>query len=153
MTGRKIYVVRLSRSERDYLSKLTKSGKTNARKLNRAMVLLKADENGLAWTDKEISIAFDIGIATIERCRKRFVEGGLEVAIDQKPRVEKKLRRKLDGEREAKLIALVCSDPPNGYQRWTLRLLAKRLVTLEVIEEISHETVRQTLKKINLNLG
>ena len=153
MTGRKIYVVRLSESERDYLSKLTKSGKTNARKLNRAMVLLKADENGLAWTDKEIGIAFDIGTATIERCRKRFVEGGLEAAIEQRPRVEKKLRRKLDGEGEAKLIALVCSDPPKGYQRWTLRLLAKRLVTLEVTEEISHETVRQTLKKINLNLG
>jgi len=153
VTRRKIYIVRLSESERDYLSKLTKTGTINVRKLNRAKILLKADENGLAWTDKEISIALDIGTTTIERCRKRFVEEGLEAAIVQKTRIEKKLRRKLDGEGEAKLIALVCSDPPEGYQRWTLRLLANRLVTLEVIEEISHETVRQTLKKINLNLG
>ena len=138
----KIYIVKLSREERQVLLDLTRKGEIKARKMKRAMILLKADE-GL--TDPEIMAAVNVSRPTVERIRKRFVEGGLEKALNEDPRPGQ--RRKLDGRGEAHLIALACSDPPAGHETWTLRLLGGKLVELRVVESISHETVRQTLKK------
>src|SRR4051794_40983636 len=123
-------------------------GKADARRLAHARVLLQADasESGPDWTDTRIAEAVRVSVRTIERVRQRFVEEGQEAALlpRSSPRV---YARKLDGEQEAKLVALACSGPPEGKKRWTLRLLAERMVALEVVPELSHETVRQTLKK------
>ena len=149
--SKKKYIVDLTPDERQELEKLISSGTDRARKLARARILLKADEG---WTDKAISEALDVGTATVERVRKRFVEWGGIAAIERrKPR--RRYERKLDGEAEARLIALACSAPPEGRERWTLRLLAEKLVTLEEvdIESISYETVRRVLKKTNSSLG
>lgn len=140
----KIYTVNLDEEERQELYDLTRKGEIKARKMKRAMILLKADE-GL--TDPEIMAAVDISRPTVERIRKRFVEGGLEKALNEDPRPGQK--RKLDGRGEAHLIAIACSDPPSGHEHWTLRLIAGRLVELGVVDGISHETVRLTLKKTN----
>lgn len=140
----KIYTVKLTEEERQELCELTRKGEIKARKMKRAMILLKADE-GL--TDPEIMAAVDVSRPTVERIRKRFVEGGLEKALNEDPRPGQK--RKLDGRGEAHLIAIACSDPPSGHEHWTLRLIAGRLVELGVVEGISHETVRLTLKKTN----
>ena len=115
---------------------------------------MKADTNSLegGWTDEAISIALDISIPTIERVRRLFVEKGLETALSRQKYVSRKYH-KLDGEQEAHLITLACGQPPEGRVRWTLRLLQARMVELEIVENISHETIRQTLKKTNLNLG
>jgi len=147
---KKKYIVKLTPDEREELETLISSGKSSARKLTRARILLKADEG---WIDKAISEALDVGTATVERVRKRFVETGLEAINRRKPR--RQYERKIDGNAEAYLIALACSAPPKGRKRWTLRLLADKLVTLEEvdIESVSHETVRQVLKKTNLSLG
>lgn len=148
---KKKYIVDLTPDERQELENLISSGTQRARKLARAHILLNADEG---WTDKAISEALDVGTATVERVRKRFVEGGGIEAIERrKPR--RRYERKLDGEAEARLIALACSAPPEGRERWTLRLLAEKLVTLEEIdiESISYETVRRVLKKTNSSLG
>lgn len=147
---KKKYIVKLTPDEREELETLISSGKSSARKLTRARILLKADED---WTDKTISEALDVGTATVERVRKRFVETSLEAINRRKPR--RQYERKIDGNAEAYLIALTCSAPPEGRKRWTLRLLADRLVRLEEvdIESVSHETVRQVLKKTNLSLG
>jgi transposase len=144
---KKKYIVDLTPDERQELEKLISSGTERARKLARARILLKADEG---WTDEAISEALGVGTATVERVRKRFVEWGGIVAIERrKPR--RRYERKLDGDAEARLIALACSAPPEGRERWTLRLLAEKLVTLEEvdIESISYETVRSVLKKTN----
>ena len=151
---RKIYVVTLTSEERATLRELISSGKAAARKLSHARILLKADnsEGGLGWIDSTISQALDVGTATVERVRKKFVEEGLETALGRrKPRRE--YTRKLDGDGEAHLIALACSESPEGSARWTLRLLADRMVALEYIDELSYQTVRRVLKKTNLNLG
>ena len=141
----KKYVVRLTQAERRRLLQMVSYGKGAARKLMHARVLLKADAGGPEWPDVQIAEAFDIGVRTIESMRKRFVEEGLEVALNRK---KHPLRpRKLDGDMEARLVTLACSEAPDGRQRWTLRLLADRLVRLDVVDSISHETVRQTLKK------
>jgi transposase len=120
--------------------------------MNPARILLKADEHqpGGGWVDAEISAALDISVATIERVRQRFVEEDLEACLKQRRRVRQSL---LDGEQEAHLLARACSPAPEGYARWTLRLLAERLVELEYVESISHETVRQTLKKTRSSRG
>lgn len=147
----KKYVVDLTSDEREELETLISSGEANARKLTRARILLKADED---WTDAAISEALDVGTATVERVRRRFVEWGGVAAIERrKPR--RRYERKLDGDAEARLIALACSAPPEGRKRWSLRLLADRFVALETvdIESVSHETVRRVLKKTNLSLG
>src|SRR5205085_1005429 len=143
----KKYIVDLSAEERDELQRLLRSGKTAARKLTRAQILLKADD-GL--TDAEI--AEDIGtcVPTIERTRKRFVEENLN-CLNERPRPGQKL--KLQGKAEARLIAEACSKAPEGRKRWTLRLLANRVVELGLCESLSHETVRQQLKKTNSSLG
>lgn len=150
----KKYIVNLTPEERLILEQLTKKGKSPAYKVNHARILCLADtstsEGG--WTDKAISIALDISISTIERVRRLFVEQGVEAALSRQTSYSRKYH-KLDGEQEAHLIAIACSQAPEGQARWTLRLLAQRIVELEIIESISHETVRQTLKKTNLNLG
>ncbi len=139
---RKMYFINLTDEERQKLGEMTRKGKLNARKLKRAMILLKADE-GL--TDQQIMAALNVSRPCVERIRKRFVSDGIQRALNEDPRPGQK--RKLDGRAEATLIATACSDAPEGHERWTLRLLAGKLVELQVVETISHETVRRTLKK------
>ena len=142
--ARKKYIVSLSNEEREILLEMTRKGDNKARKMKRAMILLKADEG---MTDPQVMAALNTSRPTVERIRKRFVSGGLEKALNEDPRPGQK--RKLDGRGEARLIAISCSDAPSGHDHWALRLLADRLVELGVVESISHECVRQTLKKMN----
>jgi transposase len=138
----KKYIVELTAEERQELHELTSKGQVRARKMKRAQVLLKADA-GLK--DEEIMTALSVSRTMVERTRKRFVEGGLKKALNEDPRPGAK--RKLDGRAEAYLIALTCSEPPDDHDHWALRLLADRLVEAGVVESISHEAVRQALKK------
>ena len=138
----KKYLVTLTTEERQELLKLTGSGELSARKMKRAQILLKADEN---WKDKEIIAALNTSRSTVERTRKRYVEGGLEKALNEDRRPG--ARKKLDGRAEAHLIALACSDPPDDSDHWALRTLAGELVELGLVDSISHETVRQYMKK------
>jgi transposase len=144
----KRYIVKLSEEEKEELHALTHKGTCGVRKLRRAQMLVLADE-GL--TDEEIARALDGSVSTVERVRKRFVEEGLEAALSERPRPG--ARRKLDGRQEAYLVALASSDPPEGKKHWSMQLLADRLVELEIVEEISDETVRRTLKKGMLSRG
>lgn len=144
----KKYIVTLTDDERAQLLALTKRGKVSARRLTRAHLLLQADA-GLS--DEAIAQALHIGTATVERIRKRFVEEGLEAALAERPRPGG--QRKLDSKQEAFLIALTCSTPPEGRTCWTMQLLAEKLVELQVIEAISDETVRRTLKKTSSSRG
>ncbi len=142
---RKKYIVKLTVEEKEQLRCLLSSGKERARKLTRARILLKANEG---WTDRTICAALDVSMPTVERTRRRFVEEGFEASLSHRsPRRD--YERRLDGDAEARLIALACSTPPEGRERWTLRLLAERLVMLERVdvESVSYETVRQVLKK------
>lgn len=150
----KRYRVTLTEAEQVDLRKLVSVGKSAARKLLRARILLLADqsEGGPSKSDPEIVEALDCGRATVERVRKQFVEEGLDDALVPKPSL-RVFERKLDGQAEAHLIALACGAPPEGRSRWTLRLLSDRLVALEHVESISYETVRRTLKKTNSSLG
>jgi transposase len=141
---RKKYVVDLSDSERAELVALTSKGTLRARQMKRAQILLRAGE-GL--TDAAIVAALRVSRPCVERVRQRFVEGGLARALPDGPRPGK--RRKLSGPQEARLIAEACSTPPDGHGQWSLRLLADRMVELKLIEHLSHETVRQVLKKTN----
>ena len=149
---RKKYIVTLTLEERRYLERVCQTGKNPAYVMTHARILLKADtaQPGAGWCDAQISAALDVGTATVERLRQRFVEEGLESCLKRKTRVYSRL---LDGNQEAHLIAIACSNPPEGRSRWTLRLLSERLVELGHVEQISHETVRHTLKKMNLSLG
>jgi transposase len=144
----KVYVVDLSEDERARLLALVKKGKVSARKVTRAHILLMAAEGAV---DRAICGALHVSTTTVERIRKRFVEGGLDWALEERRRPGAK--RKLDDKQEAYLIALACSKPPDGQRRWTLRLLADRMVKLEIVDEVSHETVRQTLKRGISNPG
>ncbi len=144
----KRYVVRLTDEERESLEVLVRRGRAHARKLLYARILLKSDasEGGPAWTDERIAEALETSADTVARERRRFLEDGLEVALmPRKP--GRPRRRVLDGRAEARLVALSCSKPPEGRGSWTLRLLADRMVELGVVEGVSHETVRRTLKK------
>lgn len=145
----KKYRVTLTAAERDELERLLARGKADVRKLKHAQVLLKADQaaGGPAWTDERIVAALDVGVATVQRLRQRFVEEGLQAALSPYRGGKRVYERKLDGEQEAKLIALACSTPPEEHGRWSLRLLAGRMVELQYVDTLSHETVRQTLKK------
>jgi len=143
----KKYVVRLNGDEREMLHGMVSAGKAAARKLTHARVLLKADAGGPNWTDARIADALDVGVRTIESLRKRFVEEGLDSALNRRKQVRPSRVPKLDGDAEARLVALACSEAPDGRKRWTLRMLADRLVVLDVVDSISHETVRQALKK------
>jgi transposase len=153
-TAVKKYHVTLTDAERSLLRDLLGAGKAPARTLTHARILLKADESGggAAWSDEAIRQALDVGLSTVMRVRQRFVEEGLEAALERhKPRRD--YSHLVDGECEAHLVALACSAPPVGHKRWTLRLLADKLVELEHIDSISYETVRQVLKKTHLSLG
>jgi len=147
----KKYLVTLTPDERDRLTALISAGKRSALTLTRARILLKADQapGGPSWDDARITEALDCGLRTVERARQRFVERGLEPALGRKPQDRPSRERKFDGAAEARLIALACSQPPEGRARWTLKLLADRLVELEVFESVSDETVRRVLKKTN----
>jgi hypothetical protein len=144
----KQYIVRLSAEEREQLTALTRTGKVAAYKIRHAHLLLKAEANGPAWTDTRIAESFSVRTNTVLGVRQRLVEHGLEAALNRKPQAHPSRTPRLDGEGEARLMALRCSEPPAGQARWTLRLLADQAVALEIVETISHETVRQALKKM-----
>jgi hypothetical protein len=145
----KRYVIELLAHERTELESLMRRGKGSAWKLTRARALLLSDQGvaGPGWTDAAIGEALGITTRCIEMLRKRAVERGPLVAIERKPQAQPSVAPKFDGESEAKLIALACSEPPAGHRRWSLRLLASKLVELEVFESVSHERVRQVMKK------
>jgi transposase len=147
---KKKYPVILSQTERDDLKMLIASGTAPARKLTHARILLKADQSqeGPAWVDEEVADAVETSQPTVSRVRKQYVEEGLQAALNRRP-PNREYRRKLDGEQEARLVALACSEPPEGQARWSLRLLADKMVELEVVDDLSYQTVRRTLKKTN----
>jgi transposase len=149
---RKKYIVRLTSEERERLQDLISKGKTKAYRIRHAHILLKADLDGPAWLDRAIAEAFSCNRSTVEGIRKRFVLEGLDSALERKKRAEPPTERILDGAKEARLIALACSEPPAGRSRWTLQLLADELVALNVVESISYRTVQRTLKKTSLSL-
>jgi hypothetical protein len=148
----KKYVVRLTTEEREQLEALVSKGRTQAYRIRHAHILLKADADGPAWLDRNITEAFSCCRASVEGIRKRFVLEGLDAALKRKKRANPPIENILDGEKEARLIALACSKPPEGRSRWTLKLLADELVTLEIVERISYRTVQRTLKKTNSSL-
>jgi Homeodomain-like domain len=139
----KKYIVRLSDEERRQLTELTRKGKAAAYKIRHAHILLKTDADGSAWTDTKIAESFSISVNTVLGVRQRFVEQGLEAALNRKKQDRPSRIPRLDGEGEARLIALRCSEPSAGHARWTLRLPADQAVALDMVEAISHETVRQ----------
>ena len=139
---KKLYFINLNEEERQVLLEMTCKGKIKARQMKRAMILLKANEG---CTDSQIMAALNVSRPCVERIRKRFVLGGLEKALNEDPRPRQ--RRKLDGRGEAVLVATACSQVPEGHEHWTLRLLAEKMVELKVVDEISYETIRRTLKK------
>lgn len=143
----KKYIVRLSQDERQACQDVIKKLKGSSQKVKRAQILLKADVAGPGWTDHRISESFDCRVQTVESIRKQFVLEGFEAALERKKRANPPTPPKLDGKQEAKLIAIRLGKPPVGFGRWTLQLLADQLVELEVVDSISHETVRKTLKK------
>jgi transposase len=151
----KRYVVRLTGEERTQLKQLLAKKRLAAQKRKRAQMLLKADasQDGPGWVDTRIAEAFDVTVASVENVRKRCVLEGLDAAIQRKKQCRPSRRRVLDGEKEARLVALCCSKVPAGRGRWTLRMLADELVELNIVETISHETVRGVLKKTNCSLG
>ncbi len=148
------YVIELTEAERQHLEKLTSSGETSARALTHAHILLKSDSSadGPNWKYEQISAAYNVTHVTIMNVRRRFVEGGVEAALYRK-KPDREYPHVLDGEAEAHLIALACGEPPEGQVRWSLRLLRDRLIRLGHVDNVSHETVRTTLKKMNLSLG
>lgn len=143
----KKYVVRLTDDERQHCRDLLRKGFCAATRRLRAAILLKTDVDGPGWVDERIAEALDCAVATVENIRKRFVLDGFEASLERKKQVRPSKQRTLDGRGEAHLIALACGDPPEGRERWTLKLLANRLVELEIVESISDQTVRRTLKK------
>jgi transposase len=151
----KKYKVTLTDEERKSLRDMVAAGKAASKKLLHARILLKADAapKGPAWIDVRIADAFEVSTRTVERVRERFVEQGLDAALGRKKQDRPSREPVLDGKAEARLIALACSTPPRGRAGWTLRLLADRLVELEVVDAISTETVRRTLKKMNSSRG
>lgn len=143
----KKYIVRLSAAERQTLHEVIGKLKGSSQKVRRAQVLLKADADGPGWTDARIAEAFGCRRQTVEKIRRRLVESGFQEALDGKKRAEPPTPKRLDGKQEAQVIAMRLGPPPKGYSHWTLRLLARQVVELEIVESVSHETVRQTLKK------
>jgi hypothetical protein len=140
------YRVGLSDEERVQLRELLVGGIAPSRQLTRARILMKSDENGSAWTDNQIAGALDVSVNTVAKVRQQFVRGGLAGALERQD-TNRAYPRSLDGAKEAHLIALVCSPVPEGYDHWTLRLLAETMVDLGYVEHVSHETVRRVLKK------
>jgi len=155
MGGKTKYIVKLSISERKMLDGLVRTGKVAAAKRLRAQILLYADEGpqGPLLTDIEIAERMGISTKTVFRTRQRLIEMGLEPSLERIPRKRNPTPNRLDTEQEAKLVALACVKPPEGYARWSLRLLSERMVALDYVESISHETVRKVLKKNNQTLA
>lgn len=143
----KKYIVRLTQEERHHLHKTIKKLSGSSQKVRRAHILLKADANGSSWTDSRIAEAFNCRIKTVENIRQNFVLHGFEQALNGKKRTTPPAPKLLDGEQEAKIIAARLGSPPSGYADWSLRLLARHVVELEIVSSISHETVRQVIKK------
>jgi len=144
---RKKYVVRLTDEERDELQEVVKRLKGTSQKVKRAQILLKADADGPNWTDQRIAEAFSCRVQTVEKIRQRLVERGFQETLNGAKRENPPTEKLLNGDQEARVIALRLGPPPAGYANWTLRLLARKIVELELVDSISHETVRQTLKK------
>lgn len=143
----KKYIVRLTAEERGRLQEVVKKLKGSSQQVRRAQILLKADADGPAWTDQQIADAFGCRRQTVENVRERLVTEGFEIALHGKQPAEPPRKPVLDGEQQAKVIALRLGAPPQGFANWTLRLLAEKAVELEIVEAVSHETVRRTLKK------
>ena len=143
----KKYIVRLTEEERGVLKGVVKKLKGTSQKVRRAQILLKADADGPAWTDKQIAEAFFCRTKTVENIRQRLVERGFTETLEGKKRTAQSTETLLDGEQEARVIATRLGSPPKGYANWTLRLLARKVVELEIVDSISYETVRRTLKK------
>lgn len=149
------YIVQLDAQQHRRLEQLISTGQAPARKLMHARILLKADsgEQGPKWPDTEISAALEVSVPTIWRVRRRFVEQGLDDALNRRPQPERPSKRIFDGEKEAHLIALTCAEKPEGEGQWSLRLLAEKVVKVGEVEQVSHETVRQVLKKTSSSRG
>ena len=143
----KRFIVRLSDEERVTLEEVARKLKGTGQKVRRAQILLKADANGPNWTDQQIADAFSCRTRTVEKIRQRLVERGFAETLDGKKRATSPTEKLLDGKQEAKIIAMRLGPPPKGYANWTLRLLARKVVTLQIVDSVSHETVRRTLKK------
>ena len=143
----KKYVVRLTDGERETLRSVVQKLSGSSQKVRRAQVLLKADADGPGWTDRKIADAFGCRINTVEKIRQRLVTEGFAIALNGKPRETPPRQKLLDGEQEARVIALRLGKPPKGFANWSLRLLAEKVVELSIVESVSYETVRQTLKK------
>jgi len=148
----KKYIVRLTAEERKELEILVKKGKTQAYRIKHANILLAVDADGPNLSDEDSARIFGCHQNTVRNVRQRFVEQGIEVALERKKRDKPPRELKIDGEKEAQLIAIVCSEPPAGRAKWTLKMLAERLVELDIVDTISDQTVRRTLKKTNLSL-
>lgn len=146
------YIVRLTTEERQQLEEITRKGTTQAYRIRHANILLKADVEKDRWSDDQIAEAYGCHQGTVGNVRKRFVLEGLEAALERKPQSAPSRQRTFDGRTEAQLIALSLSSPPEGHSGWSLRLLADKLVELEIVDEVSHETIRSTLKKMKSNL-
>ena len=144
----KKYTVDLESAERSQLEDIVKRLKGSSQKVKRANILLKADASGPCWTDAKIAEALDCRTKTVENVRKRFVEEGFEIALNGKKREKPPTSKLLDGEQEAKIIAMRLGKPPKGYGKWTLRLLTRKVVELEIVDSVSYQTVRRTLKKM-----
>jgi len=151
----KKYTVQLDAEQRKLLESMLTGGKATARSQTHARILLKADQGkeGAGWNDQQIAEALAVGTATVERVRRRFVEGGLLDALVRRPQPERPQQRKMDGELEAHLVTLACSQAEGGQKRWTMRMLADKLVELGYVDQISHQTVWVALKKMNSNRG
>lgn len=145
----KKYIVKLTDDERTELEALISKGKVAAHKIKHAHILLQADANGAHWSDEQIAHTFRCHKNTVANIRELLVEEGLEAALNRKPQDKPSREKIFDGKKEAQLIALCCSNPPEGKSDWTLKLLGDRLVALEIVDSVSHETIRKTLKKTN----
>lgn len=145
---KKKYVVRLSEEEKSILQEIIKKLKGGSQRVRRAQILLKADADGPNWTDQQIAEAFSCRTQTVENVRESLCLNGFEIALNGKKREEPPRKKLLDGEQEAKIIAMRLGPPPDGFSNWTLKLLTERVIALEITESISHETVRTTLKKM-----
>ena len=145
------YIIELSDQQREYLEKLSSSGTYPSRQIKRAQILLKSDQK-TKWSYEQISEAFDVSAVTIAKVRKSFTEQGLEAALQRK-KPDREYEHIVDGEAEAHLIAMACSEAPEGRVRWTLRLLQTEMIKRNYVDEVSHETIRAALKKTNLSLG
>lgn len=144
----KKYIVRLSEVECKTLKDVVKKRNGTGQKVRRAQILLKADANGPNWTDKRITEAFSCQTKTVENIRQRLIEHGFEDVLNGKQRATPPTEKLLNGEQEAKIIAMRLGHPPKGYANWSLRLLARKVVELEIVDSVSYETIRRTLKKM-----